>query len=184
MNVGQLFNSNQLGLVDINSPKSFQQLETDFGITIPEILRNSFNVLINLIKRRFRGQHSYPATNITTIHSLTSSKKKGCYEATRLYLRKERSEWEWGEHIRSFFTYRNDNLINITFNKFSVTKICNYFTLLRSSCRHRVLRPELMGAPKKPKSKHLSRPHRPFRTPLAAILDSLSSEQLPPAPLG
>ena len=65
-----------------------------------------------------------------------------------------------------------------------VTKICNYFTLLRSSCRHRVLRPELMGAPKKPKSKHLSRPHRPFWTPLAAILDSLSSEQLPPAPLG
>ena len=118
VNVGQLFNSNQLGLVDVNNPKSFQQLEAEFGTPIPEILRNSFNVLINLIKRRFRGQHSYPATNITTIHSLTSSKKKGCYEATRLYLRKERSEWEWGEHIRSFFTYRNDDLINITSNEF------------------------------------------------------------------
>ena len=76
INVGQLFHTNQLGLVDINSPKPFHQIEQQFGTIIPGILRNSLTVLTNLVRRRFRMQPSYPPTNLTTILSLTSTKKR------------------------------------------------------------------------------------------------------------
>ena len=36
----------------------------------------------------------------------------------------------------------------------------------------------------KPKGTHLSRPHRPFWGPLAAIFDFAGGEQVPSAPLG
>ena len=119
INVGQLFQTNQLGLVDINSIKTFPQIEQEFGINIPRILMNSLMDMVNLVRRRFRTQPSYPPINLTTILSLTSTKKKGCFEATRLLLRQKRSTWKWGEQIRSYSTYRNDNLINISSMEFS-----------------------------------------------------------------
>ena len=64
-------------------------------------------------------QPTYPYTNLPTILSLVSTKKKGCYEATRLLLRQKRSTWRWGELIRSYFTYREDKMINISSNEFS-----------------------------------------------------------------
>ena len=119
VNVGQLFHTNQLGLIDINNPKTFPLIEAEFDITIPEILRNSILTLVTLIRRRYIRQPTYPCTNLTTILSLVSTKKKGCYEATRLLLRQKRSTWRWGELIRSYFTYREDNMINISSNEFS-----------------------------------------------------------------
>ena len=45
--------------------------------------------------------------------------RTGCNVATRLLLQQERQSWPWGEVPRSFYTYTQDNLINITAQQFS-----------------------------------------------------------------
>ena len=43
----------------------------------------------------------------------------GCHDATRLLLRHQREDWEWGDFPRSYSTYQHDNLITISANEFS-----------------------------------------------------------------
>ena len=119
VNVGQLFMTNDLGQVDRTQVKPYNLLENEFGIIFTQPIKNSLTGLINHIRRRFDGSTTFLAMPTTTIKSLIGIFKSGCHAATRLLLRQQRSGWEWGDMIRSYFTYSRDQLINISSVEFS-----------------------------------------------------------------
>ena len=120
VNIGQLFNVNEHGHINSGSMKNFEQLENEFGTVISPPIRNSIIGLVNEIKTQYRGSlSSHAPSSTTTIQSLTSARTTGCHEATRLLLRHQRDDWEWGDFPRSYSTYRRDNLITISANEFS-----------------------------------------------------------------
>ena len=120
VNIGQLFNLNEHGHINPGSMKTFDQLQAEFQTAISLPVRNSIIGLVNEIKNQYRGSlSSYAPGSITTIQSLIATRPSGCYEATRLLLRHQREDWEWGEFPRSFSTYQRDNLITISANEFS-----------------------------------------------------------------
>ena len=119
VNVGQLFSQNVSGLIDRSSPKTFEQLEMEFLITIPPMIRNSLAALMVQVRRRFLTSSSYAPSLSTTMQSLIATTRSGCQEATRLLLKQQRRDWTWGEIPRSYFTYRQDQLINLTPQQFS-----------------------------------------------------------------
>ena len=119
VNIGQLFQTNVLGHVDATRCKDFAVLEIEFAILISNPVRNSLTGLVNQVRRRYMGASSYAQSPSTTLLSLLTRHPSGCHDATRLLLRHQRQDWEWGENIRSFFTYSNDNLISISSSEFS-----------------------------------------------------------------
>ena len=119
VNIGQLFQVNELGHVDRAQLKPFDQLENEFNVAITQPIRNSITGLVNHIRRRFNGSTTFLALTSTTVKSLLGIFKSGCHAATRLLLKQQRDGWEWGDMIRSFYTYSRDNLINISSVEFS-----------------------------------------------------------------
>ena len=118
--VGQLFNLNHEGNININSMKHFTQLEREFNIVISQAVRTSITGLVNRIRALYRSHPSTPLPeNITTIQSLARAHTSGCQVATRLLLKQQRQEWSWGQFPRSYFTYLNDGLVSITPSQFS-----------------------------------------------------------------
>ena len=120
VNVGQLFHTNQAGLVDRSQPKTYEMLEQEFSIAIPPMVRNSLAALSVQVRRRFSSSNSYTPLQSSTIRSLITAKQAGCFEATRLLLKQERRGWSWGEFPHSFLTYSQDHLIDISSQQFSM----------------------------------------------------------------
>lgn len=130
-NIGQLFNLNLNGTININSMKDFTQLEREFNITISPSVRNSVSGLVNRIRASSRTLPSTPLPEtITTIQSLARAQSSGCQVATRLLLKQQRQDWSWGEYPRSYSTYLNDGLISITPAQFSQSMLRSRQTLL------------------------------------------------------
>ena len=119
VNIGQLFCLNDLGQVDRRNAKPFEQLEAEFHLTLSTPIKNSLTGLINHIRRRFARNYSHLPSSSTTLVSLVRTNKSGCNAATRLILKEMRKNWEWGDFIKSFFTYSRDDLINISSEEFS-----------------------------------------------------------------
>ena len=118
--VGQLFNCFSDGRLNMNSVKSFDQIENEFNIILPMMLRNSITGLLNIIRAQNRMSPATPLPDtITTIQSLTRACKAGCQIVNRLILKQARQEWEWGEFPRSYSTYQQDGQISISPTQFS-----------------------------------------------------------------
>ena len=113
---GQLFNTDETGLILINSRKTFQTLEEEYEIQIPVLLRNRIPVMIRTIKQKYRTTMATIAQifeNVTTLQRLVRSKLTGCNPATRLILKSHRDSWESGNTPRSHATYTREGLTNI-----------------------------------------------------------------------
>ena len=119
-NVGQLFELNSLGQIDINNLKSFPVIEQEFNIVIPGPLRNSLIGLVNMARAVNRYSPSLPLPEtICTAQSLLRVHPSGCQVATRLLLSIQRQHWEWGDFPRSYSTYLRDGIINLSSAQFS-----------------------------------------------------------------
>ena len=120
--VGQLFQRKNLRNIDISRLKSFENLEQEFDVVLPNPVRNSITGLVNRVKGMNRAD---PATHlpetISTFQSLVRVHSSGCQVATRLLLKNQRQEWEWGDMQRSYSTYLRDDLIEITSAQFSAS---------------------------------------------------------------
>ena len=123
VNIGQLFNTTDLGHIDTNSVKSRVQLQAEFDVDITLLLMNSIACLIRAVKSRCRSTLN-TRTNlpdrITTIVSIARKFCSGCSAASSLLLNHQRSDWEWGPFPRSYMTYRQDGFNNISANHFSL----------------------------------------------------------------
>ena len=119
VNIGQVFQENDLGHVDRSRLKDFTTLEQEFGVVLTPPVRNSIIGLVNQVKRRYRGMQSFASGHMTTIQGLLATRRTGGYEATRLILRQQRTGWDWGDFPRSFFTYSRDQLISLSATEFS-----------------------------------------------------------------
>ena len=70
--VGQLLNCFSDGRLNMNSVKSFDQIENEFNITLPNLIRNSISGMLNIIRAQNRMSPATPLPDtITTIQSLT-----------------------------------------------------------------------------------------------------------------
>ena len=78
VNVGQLFNESEVGIINRSSLKTFAQLEQEFSIDIPPLVRNSISALAVQVRRRYQSSNSYAISPLTTILSLLSVKSSGC----------------------------------------------------------------------------------------------------------
>ena len=119
---GQLFNTDETGMILINSRKTFQTLEEEYEIQIPVLLRNRIAVIIRKIKQKYKTAMATTGQlfeNVSTLQSLVRSKPTGCNSATRLILKSQRDSWEWGNTPRSFATYTREGLTNINSQQFS-----------------------------------------------------------------
>ena len=119
-NIGQLFHTSPAGIIDRSHPKTYEQLEQEFSIIIPHMVRNSISALTVQVRRRFQSSNSYTLLQSTTMRSLITAKQSGCFEASRLLLKQERRGWSWGEFPHSFLTYTQDHLIDISSQQFSM----------------------------------------------------------------
>jgi hypothetical protein len=105
VNIGKLFHLNQQGHINPGDMKMFDQFENEFGMVISIPVRNFIIGLVNKIKSLYCGSlSSYAPSQLTTIQSLTSVRSTGFHEATRLLLRCQRDDWEWGDFPRSSST--------------------------------------------------------------------------------
>ena len=66
----------------------------------------------------------------STIQSLVSKYPSGCSQATNLLLRAIRDQWDWGPFPRSYATYLNENMIQISPSQFSASFIRTRASLL------------------------------------------------------
>ena len=131
LNVGQLFGTNELGFVDVNSVKTRIQLQHEFDVNISITLMNSIVGLLRATKQKYRLEMNSRAVRpdtITTIISLTRKFHTGCSVASQLLLHQQRLGWEWGQFPRSFHTYQRDGFNNISAHDFS-----NAFLKVRST---------------------------------------------------
>ena len=119
--VGQLFQVDDQGMIMPGRVKSFQELEREFRCQIPMHIRNAIAMMIRQIKVRFRAvldrNTSHQMMSPTVL--LFSREGKICAQVTKLMLEKMRSEWAWGNRLRSHFTYENDGLIDMDSVAFS-----------------------------------------------------------------
>ena len=113
-NVGQLFHNDNNGRIMINRKRSIAELENEFGIRINVNLGVTLNTLAGSIITKYRSQMDTPnSSNLTTMQSVFRRWKKGSGFYTKMILWERRTEWEWGHYPRSFWTYRQQGLIDM-----------------------------------------------------------------------
>ena len=130
---GQLFKVNEVGIILPRQPKGFPEIEAEFQINIPILIRNSILSFTGHIRRCFNilmNTDQVIFENKSTIQSLVSKYPAGCSQATNLLLRAEREQWEWGPFPRSYSTYLNENMIQISPSQFSASFIRTRASLL------------------------------------------------------
>ena len=122
VNIGQLFNTTELGHIDPNSVKTRDQLQTEFNVNIPLVLMNTIASTIRAVKRCYRhtmnSRRCLPE-RISTLTSIARKYRSGCSAANQLLLSQQRATWSWGEFPRSYMTYQRDGFNNITSTEFS-----------------------------------------------------------------
>ena len=120
--IGQIFETNEYGHIDIQRIKSTTQIQAEFGISVPVMVMNSIKAMISTIKNSYRTQILTTTAlpeNITTIRSLARKYTSGCSIATELILMAQRETWEWGPYPRSYMTYSREGITSISPDDFS-----------------------------------------------------------------
>ena len=120
--IGQIFQTNEYGHIDIQRIKSTTQIQAEFGISVPVMVMNSIKAMISTIKNTYRTQILTTTAlpeNITTIRSLARKYTSGCSIATELILMAQRETWEWGPYPRSYMTYSREGITSISPDDFS-----------------------------------------------------------------
>ena len=92
VNIGQLFQVNTLGHIDVTRRKDFAVLKIKLRIQISIPVLNSLTVLDNQVRRQFMGALSYVQSPSTSLQSLLTRHPSGYNDATRLLLRHQRQE--------------------------------------------------------------------------------------------
>ena len=121
--VGQLFKVNDLGFICASRPKSRAEVQDEIGVFIPAMIWNALLRLKLLVAQRFRAKMLSVQVRYqewSTLIYLIRATNKGCSCVTRLILKEERANWSWGPYPRAYTTYRNDGLINISAEDYSI----------------------------------------------------------------
>ena len=118
--VGQLFNVNNLGIINTRSLKSREEVSR-LHANIGPMLWNSMLGLVNEIKRDYRQSINavrVRMTNQTALESIVFKYSKGCSAANDLLLRAPRLRWPQGEVPPSHRTYTNSGITQISKDSF------------------------------------------------------------------
>ena len=119
VNIGQLFKLDDHHLINTNNPKDKPSLEREFNVQINNNIWNSLQRLREKVIRKYRGVNTrVPCPTLTTLPSIIKSTSKGCSFYTKIILWEKRQLWTWGDCPKSFSTYQQEQLINISQENF------------------------------------------------------------------
>ena len=118
--VGQLFNVDNLGMINTRSLRSREEVSR-LHANVGPMLWNSMLSLVNEIKRDYRQSINavrVRMTNQTALESIVFKYSKGCSAANDLLLRASRLRWPQGEVPPSHRTYTNSGITQISKESF------------------------------------------------------------------
>ena len=117
---GQLFQTNEIGAINVHNLRTKEDIENELNIRIPVHIFNTLTSLAHRIRRTYAGLNDQPIReHFSTLQSILRANKSGCNLVTSLLLTEQRQCWTWGNIPRSYHTYSIDRGISIPASLFS-----------------------------------------------------------------